>query len=69
MFLSKGIKGIADLYYLHKEKDSFIDMERMGEKSVANLLASIENQKVIIHRLFWLWNKTYWYSGAQLLLK
>jgi DNA ligase (NAD+) len=46
MLLSKGIiKGIADLYYLHKEKDSLIDMERMGEKSVANLLASIEKSK------------------------
>jgi DNA ligase (NAD+) len=46
MLLSTGIiKGIADLYYLHKEKDRLIGMERMGKKSVENLLTSIEKSK------------------------
>ncbi len=46
MLLYEGIiKGIADLYYLHKEKDRLIEMERMGKKSVENLLASIEKSK------------------------
>lgn len=44
--LNKGhIKGIADLYYLHKVKDELISMERMGKKSIENLLASIEKSK------------------------
>ncbi len=39
------IKGIADLYYLHSQKDELIGMERMGKKSVENLLASIDRSK------------------------
>lgn len=39
------IKGIADLYYLHLRKDELITMERMGKKSVENLLASIERSR------------------------
>lgn len=39
------IKGIADLYYLHLQKDALIKMERMGKKSVENLLASIERSR------------------------
>lgn len=46
MLLDKGfIKGVADLYYLHLRKDELIDLERMGKKSVENLLASIEKSK------------------------
>nr|WP_276020647.1 NAD-dependent DNA ligase LigA [Acetivibrio straminisolvens] len=46
VLLEKGlIKGIADLYYLHKEKETLVTMERMGKKSVENLLASIEKSK------------------------
>lgn len=39
------IKGVADLYYLKDKKDELIKMERMGEKSVENLLNSIERSK------------------------
>jgi DNA ligase (NAD+) len=44
--LDKGyISGIADLYYLHLKKDELVKMERMGKKSIENLLASIEKSK------------------------
>ncbi len=44
--LEKGfIKDIADLYYLHLKKDFLVSMERMGKKSVENLLAAIERSK------------------------
>jgi len=47
MLLDKGfIKGVADLYYLHLRKDELISLERMGKKSVENLLASIEKSKL-----------------------
>lgn len=39
------IEGIADLYYLHLRKDELIKMERMGKKSVENLLASIDRSR------------------------
>lgn len=39
------ISGVADLYYLHEKKDRLLEMERMGEKSVENLLNSIEASK------------------------
>jgi len=39
------IRGVADLYYLYQRKDDLIKMERMGEKSVDNLLNSIERSK------------------------
>lgn len=42
---NKLIKGVADLYYLKDKKDELIKMERMGEKSVENLLNSIERSK------------------------
>lgn len=37
------VKGIADLYYLEREK--LLTLERMGEKSVDNLLKAIERSK------------------------
>ena len=37
------IKDAADLYYL--KKDDLLDLERMAEKSVSNLLAAIESSK------------------------
>ncbi|WMJ23369.1 NAD-dependent DNA ligase LigA [Paludicola sp. MB14-C6] len=40
---SDNIKTIADLYYL--EKDKLLQMERMGEKSIDNLLNAIEKSK------------------------
>lgn len=46
MLLDKGfIKVIPDLYTLHEKRDQLISLERMGEKSVDNLLASIEKSK------------------------
>ncbi|TYQ18373.1 UNVERIFIED_CONTAM: DNA ligase (NAD+) [Acetivibrio alkalicellulosi] len=39
------ITGIADLYYLKDAKDELLKIERMGEKSVDNLLKSIEKSK------------------------
>ncbi len=46
MLLDKGfIGGVADLYYLHLRKDELVSIDRMGKKSVENLLASIEKSK------------------------
>lgn len=39
------IKGIADLYGLYEKKEALLGLERMGEKSVNNLLSSIERSK------------------------
>ncbi len=44
MLLDNGlIKDVADLYYLRKE--DLLELERMAEKSVTNLLAAIEASK------------------------
>lgn len=44
--LDKGfIKTIPDLYTLHEKREQLIQLERMGEKSVDNLLESIERSK------------------------
>ncbi len=44
--LNKGfINGIADLYYLHDIKEELVNLERMGKKSIENLLNSIEKSK------------------------
>jgi len=46
MLLNKGfVKEIADLYYLHTMEQKLIDLDRMGNKSILNLLSSIENSK------------------------
>jgi len=46
MLLEKGfIKGIPDIYRLKDRRAELIGLERMGEKSVDNLLASIERSK------------------------
>lgn len=39
------IHSVADLYYLHQQREVLLGMERMGEKSVENLLAAIEASK------------------------
>ncbi|UIO43215.1 NAD-dependent DNA ligase LigA [Brevibacillus brevis] len=39
------IHSVADLYYLHQQRDALLGLERMGEKSVDNLLAAIEASK------------------------
>ncbi|WP_163653718.1 NAD-dependent DNA ligase LigA [Listeria sp. PSOL-1] len=43
LFSHQFIKDVVDLYSLSKEK--LLDLERMGEKSVTNLLDSIEKSK------------------------
>jgi DNA ligase (NAD+) len=48
MLYEKGfIKNIADIYELHKHKKELQEIERMGEKSVSNLLAGIEESKQV----------------------
>lgn len=39
------LTSVADLYYLHERRDQLLTRERMGEKSVDNLLAAIEASK------------------------
>ncbi|MCX7710319.1 MAG: NAD-dependent DNA ligase LigA [Clostridia bacterium] len=47
VLLDKGfIKEIADLYTLQERKDELVKIERMGKKSVENLLNSIEKSKL-----------------------
>jgi len=46
VLVEKGIiKDVADLYLLYKKRDMLIGMDRMGEKSVQNLIDSVENSK------------------------
>jgi DNA ligase (NAD+) len=45
-FLQKGfVKDIADLYKLKEHKEELIKLERFGEKSINNILNSIEESK------------------------
>lgn len=45
-FVTLGkLKNIADIYELHKYRDELIKLEKFGEKSVENLLNSIELSK------------------------
>ncbi|NMA67481.1 MAG: NAD-dependent DNA ligase LigA [Clostridiaceae bacterium] len=39
------INSIPDIYRLHEKRDELISLERMGQKSVDNLLSSIERSK------------------------
>jgi DNA ligase (NAD+) len=44
--MEKGfLKSVADLYFLWEAEDKLVKLERMGEKSVNNLLKSIEKSK------------------------
>jgi len=44
--LEKGlVKDIADLYYLKDKKEELLKLEKMGEKSVANILNAIGKSK------------------------
>ena len=44
--LEKGlVQDIADLYYLKDKKDELLKLEKLGEKSVANILNAIEKSK------------------------
>ncbi len=39
------LNHFADIYRLHQHRDALIGLQRMGEKKVENMLASIENSK------------------------
>jgi DNA ligase (NAD+) len=46
LFVEKGLlRTYADIYTLKNKRDELINMERLGEKSVDNLLKSIEKSK------------------------
>ena len=39
------LKDVADIYHLHEHREQLLTIEKMGEKSVQNLIDSIENSK------------------------
>lgn len=39
------LNNIADIYHLHEHREQLLGLEKMGEKSVQNLLDAIENSK------------------------
>lgn len=39
------LNDVADIYHLHEHRDTLLTIEKMGEKSVQNLLDSIERSK------------------------
>jgi len=46
MLLKEGlVKNVADLYDLKDKKEQLVQLERMAEKSVSNILNAIENSK------------------------
>ncbi len=46
MLYEKGlVKNAAELYKLKDKKDALVEIEKMGEKSVENMLRAIENSK------------------------
>jgi DNA ligase (NAD+) len=46
VLLKEGlVEDVADLYSLSEKKEQLLKLERMGEKSVSNLLAAIEESK------------------------
>jgi len=49
---NKLIKTVADIYYLHFEKENIEKLEGFGKKSIENLLNSIEKSKNIAYDRF-----------------
>ena len=46
MLLREGlVKDVADLYYLNEKKEQLLNLERMADKSVTNILNAIEKSK------------------------
>jgi len=45
LFRKGLVKDIADLYYLKDKKEALLGLEKMGEKSVSNILNAIEKSK------------------------
>ncbi len=39
------LKDVADIYHLHEHREKLLSIEKMGEKSVQNLIDAIENSK------------------------
>ncbi len=39
------LKDVADIYTLHKHREDLVEMERMADKSVSNLLAAIDKSR------------------------
>ncbi|HHB0834209.1 NAD-dependent DNA ligase LigA [Acinetobacter baumannii] len=39
------LKDVADIYHLHEHRETLLDIEKMGEKSVQNLIDAIEASK------------------------
>lgn len=39
------VKNVADIYQLHQHRDALLNLEKLGEKSVDNLLGAIETSK------------------------
>ena len=39
------LKDVADIYHLHEHREKLLNIEKMGEKSVQNLIDSIESSK------------------------
>ena len=39
------LNDVADIYHLHEHRETLLTIEKMGEKSVQNLIDSIENSK------------------------
>lgn len=39
------VKNVADIYALSNHRDALINLEKLGEKSVENMLAAIEKSK------------------------
>ena len=39
------VKTVADIYQLHNHQDELITLEKLGEKSVQNILSAIEASK------------------------
>ena len=60
LFAEKLIEDVADLYQLRSEQ--LLGLERMGEKSVSNLLAAIETSKgnSLERLLIWIGNSSCW---------
>jgi len=52
LFAEGLVRDVADLYYLHEKRDALLAMERMGEKSVDNILqAIVESKQNSVERL------------------
>lgn len=45
LFQKKLIKDVADVYYLKYKKEQLLELEKMAEKNVSNILEAIEKSK------------------------